>query len=93
MAAEAEAFHGSDLAPDDNVEQDYGVSAVRKVFHDIYAHISFDDCLHMSVAGTMELKLERDNFTYGETALLATAQAQPSLPRHNASTWNLSDTA
>ena len=75
MSAEADVALERSMLPTEEAN-DACITAVRPLFHSIYCHISFDDCLHMSVAGTQSLGVGRDNFTYGETALLATAKAR-----------------
>ena len=47
------------------------VALVRPLFHALFAHLTFSDSLCLSVEGTQNQKLERSNFTYGESSLLA----------------------
>ena len=47
---------------------------VDATLHSLYAHLTFEDCLHRSHEGSSLLRLGRDGFTYGETALDAVSQ-------------------
>ena len=47
------------------------VASVRPHFHALFKHLTFSDSLCLSVEGTQTQRLERSNFTYGESSLLA----------------------
>jgi hypothetical protein len=60
------------------------VALVRPLFHELFAHLTFSDSLCLSVQGTEQQRLNRSNFTYGESSLQALSRvlAALSLPSY-----------